>query len=39
MKQEDKEWWDYHGYLLCLHKHQFPKIKWEEPTKVKLMIK
>ena len=35
------EWWSYQGYLLRLHKHQFPEIKWEDekPTKVKLIIK
>ena len=39
--KDDKEWWDYHGYLLRLHKHQFPEIKWkdEKPTKIKLIIK
>ena len=36
-----EEWWSYHGYLLRLHKHQFPEIKWEDekPTEVKLVIK
>lgn len=36
-----EEWWSYQGYLLRLHKHQFPEIKWEDekPTKVKLVIK
>ena len=33
----EEEWWSYHGYLLRLHKHQFPEIKWEDekPTEVK----
>lgn len=36
-----EEWRSYHGYLLRLHKHQFPEIKWEDekPTEVKLVIK
>ena len=37
----EEEWWSYHGYLLRLHKHQFPEIKWEDekPTEVKLVLK
>lgn len=26
----DEEWRSYHGYLLRLHKHQFPEVKWED---------
>ena len=39
--KSEEEWWSYQGYLLRLHKHQFPEIKWEDekPTKVKLVIK